>query len=133
MSNINFENIKNKYSIEDFNNCVVIALTETSGLPYEMVNIFVRHVLNRSKNGTVLLGDMKSSKKMFKNIGLYFKEVKIECSDNLTTLTKKYTKGKYLLFTNCHVMPLVEGTLKDVSDLDLIINSKIVNVFKVSD
>lgn len=50
---------------DESNNCVVVALTEVTSddFDYETIKFFVRHVMNRTKNNSVIYGEILKSKK----------------------------------------------------------------------
>lgn len=70
---LKFKNISDNDDYKDeLNNCVVIALTEVTNdnFCYNTIKFFVRHVMNRTKNNSVLYGEILGAKKLFKNIEL---------------------------------------------------------------
>lgn len=125
------DNVSEKYP-KEHNQCVVIALTEVSKKEYELIYLFVQHTMNRMKNKTVQFLEIQKAKKMFPNIGLMFKKIKVSQGETISTFAEKTNQiGSYLLFSENHVSALIDGVLKDVVDDLQDLDQKILNVIKV--
>jgi len=113
---LKFKNISNNDDYKDeLNNCVVIALTEVTNdnFCYNTIKFFVRHVMNRTKNNSVLYGEILGAKKLFKNIELNYKKIKISSKETLKTFGEKNNTGKYLLIVDGHMTALINGYIHD--------------------
>jgi hypothetical protein len=117
-----FKDLNDNFQYKDeSNNCVVVALTEVTSddFDYETIKFFVRHVMNRTKNNSVIYGEILKSKNFFTNIGLKYKKIKIKENEIIRDFVKKNNKGKFLLITENHMLALKEGCIHDfLFDID---------------
>ena len=111
----------NKEYQSEINNCVVVALMEVTSedFDFKTINFFVKHVMNRLKNGTVFFNEIVKAKKVFKNIGLDHKKMKLASNETIDSFSIKNRDGRFLLVVDGHMMAMIDGCIHDVGFVDV--------------
>lgn len=106
-------------SLDEKNDCAVVAVSVTTGTPYKATHQAFKESGREDFKPTYKWITFEVIKQMGFKVNLVFQRSKEKKGYTKKTIAKAFPKGRYLVFVNRHVYPLVDGVIHDIVDNQL--------------